>query len=784
MRTIIRNFLSVIRRFKMATLLNVLGLSVAFTAIIIIMMQVVWDLKFDSQDPNADDIYRVETSFEGRQLGIVPRPLLEGLKAFSPYVEAAAISSGLEAQNDWPFVVEKEGIRNSFKGNIKSVTFDYMRVFQFDMVEGRIDKLHEPYTILIPQSLAIKVFGEESAIDKQLLNEGQQWTIGGVYKDFPTNSSMQNVIHRKIDDKENIDNWGNINYAGYVRVSPGTDFQQILEEFWAKKKEEKSEQTLGLQVDYKVIPLHDIHFNIHTEFDEVLEKTSYSTIAVLLAIAFVILLIAVINFTNYSIALTPLRIKSINTQKVLGAADENLRKSLVAEAILTCLLAWGVALIFMHLLASSSVSQIISADMTLGGHADILIGTGIIALLVGLIAGVYPAFYMTSFAPALVLKGSFGLSPKGRQLRNALVGVQFVASFALIIVALFMYLQIDFMQRSAMGFDKDMVIVANLNNDVRNSLQTFTNKLKESPAVESVSYAGTLLSGTDIHSTWMRETGERKVMFQAIAVGSDFLETMNIPLLEGRNFLPSDKKSDNLFFLFNERAKKDLQLSLGDKLSDDGEVIGFIPDLNVTTMRKAIEPMAFYLIGDQDYRIWQNEWAYIKIKAGSDIFKEMKMVQAKLEEISPDYIFNVTFYDDVINYVYMKEQRITSLITWFSLIAVLISLVGVFGLVVFESEYKRKEIGVRKVLGSTTGQILTMFNSRYVKILAICFVIAAPIAWYAVSRWLEGFAYRTPMYWWVFLFSFLLITAITIATVTFQSWRVADANPVDSIKTE
>ncbi|MDH6534439.1 ABC transporter permease [Parabacteroides sp. 52] len=784
MKTIIRNFLSVIRRFKMATLLNVLGLSVAFTAIIIIMMQVLWDLKFDSQDPNTDDIYRVEARFEGRQLGIVPRPLLEGLKAFSPYVEAAAVSSGMEAMNDWPFVVEKGGIRNSFKGNIKSVSFDYMRVFQFDMVEGSIDKIHEPNTVLIPQSLANKVFGEESAIDKQLLNEGQQWTIGGVYKDFPTNSSMQNVIHRKMNDKENNDNWGNFNYAGYVRVSPGTDFQHILDEFCAKKKEESSEQTLGLQVDYKIVPLRDIHFNTHTEFDEVTEKTSYSTIAVLLAIAFVILLIAVINFTNYSIALTPLRIKSINTQKVLGAADENLRKSLVAEAILTCLLAWGVALFFTHLLASSSVSQIISADMTLGGHADILIGTGIIALLVGLIAGVYPAFYMTSFAPALVLKGSFGLSPKGRQLRNALVGVQFVASFALIIVALFMYLQVGFMQRSAMGFDKDRVIVANLNNDVRNSLQTFTNKLKESPAVESVSYAGTLLSGTDIHSTWMREISERKVMFQAIAVGTDFLETMNIPLLEGRNFLPSDKKSDNLFFLFNERAKKDLELSLGDKLSDDGEVIGFIPDLNVTTMRKAIEPMAFYLIGDQDYRIWQNEWAYIKIKAGSDIFKEMEMVQAKLEEISPDYIFNVTFYDDVINYVYMKEQRITSLITWFSLIAVLISLVGVFGLVVFESEYKRKEIGVRKVLGSTTGQILAMFNSRYVKILAICFVIAAPIAWYAVSRWLEGFAYRTPMYWWIYLFSFLLITAITIATVTFQSWRVADANPVDSIKTE
>ncbi|MDL2208222.1 ABC transporter permease [Parabacteroides sp. OttesenSCG-928-O15] len=781
MRTIIRNFLSVIRRFKMATLLNVLGLSVAFTAVIVIGMQVLWDLRFDSHDPNTDDIYRVESIFNGGQLAIVPRPLMEELKAFSPYVEASAISSGLEAVSDWPFTVEKEGTRNTFNGHIKSVTFDYMRVFQFDIIEGSIDKLHEPNYILIPQSLSRKVFGEESPIGKQLINEGDKWIVGGVFKDFPTNSSIRNVIHRKIHDKENLENWGNLNYAGYLRVTPGASFEQILEDYWAEKVKQGNEEMGGMPVTYTAVPLRDIHFSTHVEYDEVADKTSYSTIAILLAIAFVILLIAVINFTNYSIALTPLRIKSINTQKVLGAADDRLRISLVAEAVLTCLCAWGVAIFFTHLLASTSVSQIINTEMALNLHTDILMGVGGIALLVGLIAGIYPAFYMTSFAPALVLKGSFGLSPKGRQLRNALVGVQFVASFALIVVALFMYLQIHFMQHSSLGYDKDQVIVASLNGDVRNSLQAFTNTLKESPAVESVSYAGTLLSGTDIHSTWMRENEGKKFMFQAIAVNADFLETMNIPLLDGRDFLPGDKQSEDFVYLFNEKARKELELSLGDKIGD-GEVIGFIPDMNVTTLRKKIESMAFYLIND--HNLWQNEWAYIKIKAGSDMFKEMKLIQEALNKISPDYLFNVTFYDDLLNFVYMKEHHTTQLITWFSLIAVLISMVGVFGLVLFESEYKRKEIGVRKVLGSTTGQILAMFNRRYVKILVICFVIAAPIAWYAVGRWLESFAYRTPMYLWVFLLAFLLITAITIATVTFQSWRVASSNPVDSLKRE
>lgn len=781
MKTIIRNFFSVIRRFKMATLLNILGLSVAFTAVIIIIMQVLWDLRFDTHDPNADNIYRVEALFNGRQIAIVPRPLIEELKTFSPYVEASAISMGMEAVSDWPFTVETAGTRNTFKSHIKGVTFDYMRVFQFDMIEGSIDKLHEPDYVLIPQSLANIVFGEEPAIDKQLINEGYKWIVGGVYKDFPTNSSVRNVILRKLHDKENLENWGNLNYAGYVRVTPGASLEQILEEYWTEKTKETDGEMGGMPVTYKVVPLRDIHFNTYTEYDEVADKTSFSTVAILLGIAFVILLIAVINFTNYSIALTPLRIKSINTQKVLGAADDRLRTSLVAEAVLTCLFAWGIALFITHQLASTSVAQLINTDMALAQHPDIILGMGGIALLVGLIAGIYPAFYMTSFAPALVLKGSFGLSPKGRQLRNGLVGVQFVASFALIVVALFMYLQIHFMKNSSLGYDKDQVIVANLSNDVRNSLPTFTNILKESPAVESVSYAGTLLSGTDIHNTWLRENEGKKFMFQAIAVNTDFLETMNIPLLDGRDFLPADKKSEDFVYIFNERARKELELSLGDNVSD-GEVIGFIPDLHVATLRKELEPMAFYLIND--HNLWQTEWAYIKIKAGSDLFKEMKLIEEALEKMSPDYLFNVTFYDDLINFAYMKEQHMTSLISWFSLIAVLISMVGVFGLVVFESEYKRKEIGVRKVLGSTTGQILVMFNRRYIKILVICFLIATPIAWYAVARWLESFAYRTPIYVWVFLFSFLLITAITIATVTFQSWRVASSNPVDSLKTE
>jgi len=782
MKTLFRNLLSVFRRFKMATLLNILGLSVAFTAVIIIMMQVTYDLGFDHNQPEADNIYRIEAEYEGRQYAVLPRPLIENFKESSPHVKAAAFSSAFSVDMyDWFFRIDKGGELFYFSGKVMPVSSDYINVFQFDMVEGLASQIEEPMTALIPESLAKRMFDDQSAIHKEMMEEEMKLIIGGVYKDFPNNSMTKNVVYVKFPEEQDKGNWGNLAYEGYVRLDSSANMDEVFDGY-IKSIDPNVFESIGMTgLSFNFSPLKDIHFNTNIEFDSV-EKVSRQTIWVLIAIAFVIMLIAAINFTNYSIALTPLRIKSVNTQKVLGAADRLLRGSLVVEAVLTCILAWSISLLFTHLLSMTSLQQILNADMVLNQHWGLLTGVAVVALVVGVFAGIYPAYYATSFAPALVLKGSFGLSPKGRQLRNSLVGVQFVTSFALIVISVFMYLQIQFMQKSSLGFDKEQIIVTNLNNEIKKSRDMFTNEIKSNPNVEAIGYAESLLAGFDSYSTWSRKIKDEHRMFQVLAVDTGFLRTMGIPLLEGRNINASDMKSDNGVYIFNEKARDEFELSIGEKIEYGDEVIGFIPNITVTSLRKELEPMAFTYANLNN--IGSSQWAYIRVKAGSDLKEAVQSVESTLNKLSPGYPFNVRIYDNILNNLYVKETHLTSLITWFSLIAVLISMVGVFGLVVFESEYKRKEIGVRKVLGSTTAQILAMFNLRYVRILAICFVLAAPIAWYAVSRWLESFAYRTPLYWWVFLFSFLLITAITVATVTFQSWRVAGANPVDSIKTE
>ncbi|MCD8137021.1 MAG: FtsX-like permease family protein, partial [Parabacteroides gordonii] len=274
--------------------------------------------------------------------------------------------------------------------------------------------------------------------------------------------------------------------------------------------------------------------------------------------------------------------------------------------------------------------------------------------------------------------------------------------------------------------------------------------------------------------------------FQCIPVTPSFLHAMGIKVTEGRDFRPEDDLKDTGCYIFNEKARQTYDLELGDKINGD-EIIGFMPDVKFASFRNEVSPMTFYVWGKYRWGDEGNKYysaAYVRVKAGSDLRAAMKHVKTSLTKIDPVYPFKVSFYDEILQQTYVKELKISNLITLFSVIAIFISIVGVFGLVVFESEYRRREVAVRKILGSSTSQILVMFNRGYLFILVICFLLAAPVGFYGVYRWLENFAYRTPMYWWVFLVSFVIVSVITFVTVTFQNWQVANSNPVDSMKTE
>lgn len=641
---------------------------------------------------------------------------------------------------------------------------------------------------MVPRSLADKLFGEDiSAVGKTLRAEENIWTksaklftIGAVYKDFPENTQLRNVVYTAIDPDYNINNFSSSNWVCYLLLDNPAMADEVADNF-NRHFDFKKIYHEGEQI--RLVPLTDIYYMNETQDGGTFRSGNKEVTALLFGIALLIVIVAAINFTNFSTSLTPLRIKSINTQKVLGSSDTLLRRSLLIEAALISFMAWLVSLVIVWGLDWAEALPFIEADLSLVSNLPIVFLCGIVALVIGWLAGIYPAYYITSFPPALVLKGSFGLSPSGRKLRTTLICVQFVVSIVLIIGACFVQIQNSYMRNFSLGFDKDQVAIVELNETMYNKHHdTYVNRLKENPGIEDVAFAMEKVGSKDGYNTNGGNYKGKDFQYFIIIASSNFLRVMGIPVIEGRDFSKADELSDHVSYIFNRTAMEGLDMQVGDAFDSysSGHLVGFSDDVKFTSLRGGEDNIAF-LVGNFGYSL---PISYIRLKAGSDIHAVVGHIQETMRELDPSYPFNIEFYDEIFNHLYRKEENLRSLVTVFSLLAIIISLVGVFGLVVFETQYRRKEIGIRKVHGATVGEILLMFNKAYLRIVGICFVIAAPIAWQGVRMWLEGFAYKTPIHGWVFLIALLIVTVITLLTVSFQNWKAANENPVNSIKSE
>ena len=793
MNPIIRNLVHVLRRFKLAAFLNILGLSVAFAAFMIIMIHLNFHFGFDRFHKDYDKIFRLEISFEGQSGVLFSRPLAEAFIASSPHIITGARSASWPGDGNTHFSVERNGVQRFFQESLLRVTPEFTDVFTFDFVEGSGDALNTFGNVIIPLSISQRLFGNESAIGRHLtLSNGIVYTVGGVYRDFPNNSILRNDILTSFPEGLNRDNWFNVSYHVYIRINDASNVPVIIENFQRMFIDGAIEvpewmSDLGTFLILRALP--DIHFSADSAHDTA-PKANRQALLILLAIGIAIMVIAAINFTNFSTALAPMRIRNINTQRVLGAQQRTIRWILVIEAMVFAVVSYGVAVLLVKLVGDTQLADFVSGDLLLSANTSVVLWTILIAIAVGIAAGLYPSRYMTSFAPAMALKGNAALSPKGKKLRNTLIGIQFMASFILIIGASFMYLQNRAMQNAPVGFDKNILITANTGM-ISHHRDAYTHQLMQHAGIETITHGESLLLSGDSFMHWGRMYQGESISFQVIPVQYNFLQVMGIDITAGRDFRREDANSELGVFIFNETARQSFNLELntsidgwdGDDSPARGDIIGFMPDIKFVSHRLEMQPMALYVWGTRN---WGNRshQAYIRLSSGANVRDAMAHIRSTLSEFDPNFPFEVRFFDEILQQLYENEIRLSWLITLFSLIAIFISIVGVFGLVVFDSECRRKEIGIRKVHGATTMEVITMFNKAYIKILLICFVIAVPIAWIAVNRWLENFAYRTPMYWWVFVLAFLAVATIMVLTVTIQNWRVANEDPVKLVKTE
>ena len=734
MKTIIRNFINVLTRFKVATILNVAGLAVAFAAFIVILIQVNFEWMFDRCHPTSDRIYRVELTPAVGLNTILSRGLVEAVIQSSPHIEAGTLLTPSFGEI-YLTTEKKDGERLGFEETITTCHPTLPSIFQFPLIEGDLNCLDEPEKVMIPESLAMRLFGKGvSAVGKSLHAEQAVWTksqtlftIGAVYKDFPDNTQLKNVIYTSIDPDYEINNFDASNWICYLLLDQSSSAGGVMDSFNRHFDFSKIGRP---EVRVQLVPLTDIYYLDEPNNYSMSRKGNLEVTVLLLGLAILIIFVAAINFTNFSTALTPLRVRSINTQKVLGSSYRILRGSLLIEAVLISLIAWLIGLWIVWGLDRTVALPFLEADLDFSVNIPVIVVSGLIAMLTGIIAGLYPSYYVTSFPPALVLKGSFGLSPVGRKLRMVLIGFQFVVSILLIILSCFMGIQSHYIRNFSLGFDKDAIAIVELNPTLYDKHHTtYVDRLKGYPGIEDVAFSTAKVGAGDNYSYNTVTYKDQEFTYFNIRVSSNFFQVMGISVAEGREFSKADEGSENVVYIFNRAAHIGANMKEGDNFHD-GRIIGFTDHVKFTSLRDGENNIAFSCMSSKKTM----PVSYIRLKAGTDMFAAVDYIRETLKGLDSAYPFDVEFYDEIFDNLYHKEDALRDMITVFGLLAIILSLVGVFGLVVFDTQYRRKEIGIRKVHGATVGEILRMFNKSYVRIVI--------------------------------------------------NWRAANANPVDSIKTE
>ena len=795
MKLMIRNLLYLFKRFKTAVVLNLFGLTIAFAAFLLIVMQVDYEMNYDAMHSKSGRTFRLEANH-----GEFEHNAIHCLMFSDAFVNSSAHITDYSYR--YPFYggerycqideVDDQGEAKVFKENFQLCLPNISDVFDFHMKEGSVECLSIPGSVLIPESVANRLFDKQSAIGKRIRMSGSSgWqpvsttilTIGGVYKDFPGNTTVQNRIYVPMDQLDLLkSSWQMYANEIYVTLDDPLNKEEVLDHFNKTFDFAKSQMGSAQEIALRLTPLKEVYYTHDTTFD-FNPKGHRETNYVLLGIAFLILFIAGINFTNLTTSLIPLRLKTINTHRVLGCSIYKLQAISLIESIVICLISYILALFIVNDLSYTPIANWVDADIRLSQYKGLILLTALIAILTGCLAGLYPAIRSTSYAPALVLKGSFGLSPKGKKVRVALIGFQYTVSIALIIVTLFMGLQNHFMTSSEqLGFNKDQVAIVNLTPEIyAKHKPQYIQKLKDYPGIEDVAFSVYELSKEDdmIDLEYARHE-DKDVFFKVFYASENFLSVMDIQVEEGRDFTREDLNKAQSDYIINPAAERDFHLHPGDRFNDR-TVLGVSKDFRFNSCRIASSPFVFALNNDIPN---PKLVSYIRFNSKTNLQEAVAHVRETLKEIDPTFPFEISFYNTILNNLYQKEQTLGKLISLFGIMAILISIVGVFGLVLFETQYRRKEIGIRKINGATTGQILLMFNKTYIRIVSVCFIISIPIAWMGTQQWLENFAYKTPLHLWVFIVAFLIILSVTIGTVTFRNWQAANENPVNSVKSE
>ena len=808
----IRNFLTLLRRYTTSSVLNIVGMAVAFAAVYLIAVQVNFDLSYNRVIPNSERIYRLEHrswSEEGRWEWYWNRRIPTEMCAVCPGVEASGAidmtGSYGNSQYQNEYSIKRNSTIENFTIGVCGTELSALAVFPFEFIAGGIDEEFKAFQgMIISESVAKRCnlsVGDRINSGRGAVSQ-KQLVISGIYKAFPKPSTIaHSEAYMIMPDygPEDEHNWGNSYYVLLREGASREEAEQRMLDYIiddCKKRgfsvEEQKEQ-LEL-ITPRLNPIADLYFADDTEPEWM--HGSRTTTYTLIAIAVLILVISFINFVNFFFALIPSRIRAVNNYKIFGAPTAKLRLNFLFETVGLILVSLFGAAVIVVLFADTPLKEYISTSVAIDENWSLAGAIALGVILLGVVVSLYPAWYITKFSPAFVIKGDFSASKSGRILRYTLVGVQYTISIVLIICSLFVYRQHQYMLTKEMGFDKENLLVATLPYEAVNGPWTdvldytkrdaLIDRLMQNPQIKDIAMSRGQLTQSMMSWTRPMPNGSEHE-FRVHVVSHNFLQVMGIDIVEGRDFMPSDELTESGALIFNETAAKQFELTAESAI--DGhigwaktQVVGICKDFNFQSAHYDVRPFAFLIYGKYGFDL--PRIAYIRTVAGADIAEVRKHIIDTVLDISPNADpekVEVKFFDNELEMVYQREDKLSTLVTLFSFLSIVISIIGVFGLVLFETQYRRREIGIRRVHGASVGEILSLFNRKYLYIVAACSAVAIPVSYYIIDQWMQQYVYRTPMSWWVYALAVGVILAITVVTVTLRSFKAATENPTESI---
>ena len=774
MKIAIKNFLTTLRRYKVASVLNIAGMTLAFLAFYVIMSQVYYDITYNRSIKDSDRTYILLTRFAEDWIALASRGVAERSFGLWPDVECSGTirNKGLGAEYVWVKRTEYNYDRYDYR--TATMSLPLLDVLSFRTVEGDLRRMSEPETVIISESLAERMevhAGDDVYLPDMDAKEddpdagrkpARRMTVAGVYADFAPNTMMGDV-HIAMDagdDHLTGDKQHWVNYTYYVKLRKGAS-PEALAEVW-----KRTEPNVG-DDGVRLVPIRDIYYWQTLKFGTV-EQGSKSGTAVLFGIAMLIVVVAFINFVNFFFAMIPVRLRAVNICKVFGASTSALRWNFLFESVGMVLCSLLLALYLMVVVQESFLAEYVTCSLAMSDNLPALALVLVITVIIALASSLYPAWYITSFNASLAVKSGFAGSVTGRRMRLALTGVQFIISIALIIVSAAFWTQYRYMMRFDMGFDRDNVLTFESTGAIAGRGNAFLSYLEGDPDIAAVTTASDDVIGLENTKSWWVD--DIFVEVRNCDVRYNFFDVMGIPLIDGEGFSPSDENR-NRGVVVNRYLAETLDLHVGD-LFTLGRVAGITDDVMMHDVSQNKQFMAWGCATDN------MRFFYVRVHGGSDIRRVCDFIRKAVHQFDPAADEpSIEFVDQHVARLYDKVKRQTVLVSMFALLSVVISLMGVFGIVLFETQHRRREIAVRRVFGASTSGIIWMLNRRYAMIVAVCFVVAAPVAWYAVARWMERFVNRTGISWLIYLGSLLLVLAITLALVTLRSWRAANENP-------